>query len=302
MKRVLRWIGLGLAGVIVIAVVTGAVFHQKGTRRLQTRFDVQPLTIPIPTDSSAIERGRHLAGSLALCNACHGDSLSGQILQTEPGMMTLAAPNLTAGRGGSGARYSDADYVRAIRHGVNADGRGLLIMHSNAYNNLSRDDLGAIVAYVKSVPPIDNEVVTEVKLLGRVLVGLGLFDNDALPLISAEVIDHERPFVESPEPGANAEYGKYLMSVTVCAMCHGHDLRGGPPIDPTYPPGPNVAFRAEANGWTEEEFINAMRTGVTPDSRTLNQEWMPWNVFGKLTDEELTALWRHVRALAQGAG
>jgi cytochrome c553 len=192
--------------------------------------------------------------------------------------------------------------VRAIRHGVNADGRGLLIMHSNAYNNFSRDDLASIVAYVKSVPPVDNEVVTEVKPLGRVMVGLGLFDHEALPLISAEVIDHARPFVESPEPGATAEYGKYLMSVTVCTMCHGDDLRGGPPIDPSYPPGPNVALRAEANGWTDEEFVSTMRTGVTPDGRTLNQEWMPWDVFGKLTDDELTALWRHVQALAQSAG
>lgn len=46
------------------------------------------------------------------------------------------------GRGDVGANRSDADYVRAIRHGVSSEGRGLLIMHSDAYHNLSAEDLG----------------------------------------------------------------------------------------------------------------------------------------------------------------
>jgi hypothetical protein len=167
----------------------------------------------------------------------------------------VAASNLTTGQGGVGNTYSDTDYVRAIRHGVNQEGRGLLIMHSDIYHNLSKADLGAIIAYVKSVSPVDSEVPkTRTELLGRILVALGLFDMEATPLIAAEVIDHTALFAEAPAPGVTAGYGQYLTTLALCTMCHGPDLKGGPPIDPASPAGPNIADYGAPGGWSEEEI------------------------------------------------
>lgn len=298
MKKALKWIGIGLAGLVGLVVVAGVVLSFIGGSRLNRSYDIQVETIAIPTDEAAIARGRHLAETLTFCQKCHGDNLGGDVFDDEPFIATIPAPNLTSGRGGVGATYSDADHVRAIRHGVNPDGRGLLFMHSDIFHNLSQEDLGAIIAYVKSVPPVDNELpTTKTKPLGRILVALGVFDSEVIPLIPAEVIDHSAPFAEMPAQGATAEYGEYLMSITLCRMCHGSDLRGGPPIDEGAPPGPNLVALGASGVWTEEQFVNTMRTGVTPYGSSLNAEFMPSDTFMKMTDEELKALWLYLQSL-----
>jgi mono/diheme cytochrome c family protein len=271
-----------------------------GGSRLDRRYDIQIGSIAVPTDEASIARGRHLAEAVTACQACHGEDLAGDVLFEEPGIAAVYASNLTSGRGGVGTAYSDADYVRAIRHGVNLEGRGLLIMHADLFHNLSLEDLAALIAYVKSVSPVDNEVPkTSVAPLGRVMLALGLFDSETAPLIPAEVIDHDAPFAEAPAREATAEYGQYLTSITLCSLCHGAGLRGGPSIDAGSPPGPDIVVYAAPGGWSEEQFIGAMRTGVTPYGKALDPEFMPWDpIFMKMTDDELGAIWQYLQSLA----
>jgi len=61
----------------------------------------------------------------------------------------VAAPNLTTGKGGIGSIYSDADWEKALRHGVGSDQRGLMFMPSQAYYHFSDAGLGALIAYLK---------------------------------------------------------------------------------------------------------------------------------------------------------
>jgi cytochrome c553 len=301
MKKALKWAGIVLGGLIGLLLVAAVVLYALGSARLNRSYDIELETINIPGDEVAIARGRHLSAALALCTGCHGEDLGGQILDDDPMVLTFAPPNLTAGRGGVGAAYSDADYVRAIRHGVNPEGRALIIMHSDIYHNLSAEDLGAIIAFVKSVPPVDNELPdTSVGTLGRIFVALGMFDSETAPPIPAEVIDHTVPFVQASAPGATLEYGEYLMANSLCRMCHGHDLRGAPPIEPDSPPGPNIAVYAEPGGWSEAQFASAVRTGVTPYGKTLDPDHMPWKFYTDLTNEEITALWLYLQSLPVG--
>lgn len=301
MTKVLKWAGIGLGSLLGIVVVAVVVLFLVGGSRLNKSYDIQVATVTIPPGETAIARGRHLAEAVTLCQACHGDNLEGKVLIDEPSIATIYASNLTAGQGGIGAIYSDADYVRAIRHGVNAEGRGLMIMHSDAYHNLSEEDLGAIIAYVKAVPPVDNEVPkTKTALLGRIFVALGLFDMEAMPLIPAEVIDQSAPFAGVPPQGVTAEYGRYLVSIALCSMCHGSDLRGGPPIEEGAPPGPNIAVYGAPGVWSEEQFMSTLRTGVTPAGKALDPEWMPWKVYAKMTDEELVAIRQYLASLSSG--
>lgn len=298
MRKVLKWSGIALGGLLVVLLVAGAVLHFLGGKRLARRFDVRPAAILVPADDAAVERGRHLATAITLCHACHGDNLGGQAMFEAPGIAAVYASNLTRGRGGIASAYTDEDYVRAIRHGVNRDGRGLLIMHSDAYNHLGAADLGAIIAYVKSMAPVDNVVPgSGAAPLGRVFVALGLFDSETMPLLPAEVIDHEAALADAPTPSADAAYGRYLVSIAVCAMCHGRDLRGGPPIEEGAPPAPSIADLAAPGGWSIEQFIRTLRSGVTPYGKTLDGEVMPWEVYAGMTDQELTAIWRYIGSL-----
>lgn len=299
MKRVLRLSGIVLGGLLAVLLAAGVVLYLVGGSRLDRRHDVRVPELVIPIgDEAAVARGRHLAEAVLLCHGCHGDNLEGGVLVDEPALATIHASNLTSGRGGIGATYSDVDLVRAIRHGVNPQGRGLMIMHSDAYNKLGEEDLRALVAYIRSVAPVDNVVpATRAAPLGRVFVALGMFDNEAVPLIPAEVIDHTAPLRPAPAPAATAEYGGYLVSLALCAMCHGPRLSGGPPIEAGAPAAPNVASYAAPGVWTEEQFIRTIRTGQTPSGKALDGESMPWEAYARMTDDELLAIWRYMGSL-----
>jgi cytochrome c553 len=293
MKKVLKWIGIVLGALLGLLVLALVVLYFVGSARLNKRYDIQVENIAVPSDEAAISRGRHLSEALTLCQACHGEGLEGEIIDNEPLIAVITASNLTSGRGGVGTTYTDADWVRAIRHGVNTEGRGLILMHSDLYHNLSEEDLGAIITFVKSAPAVDNEVPkTKPGPLGAVFVALGMFDMEGLPLIPAEQIDHSAPFAEAPSPAATAEYGQYLVSITVCRMCHGSDMKGGPPIEEGSPPGPDITESGRLNGVSEGDFIELFRV-----RGAVKSEYMPWDLYAKLTDEELGAIWRYLASL-----
>jgi mono/diheme cytochrome c family protein len=301
MNKIVRRTAVSLALLTVGLAIAAGGLYARGGARLARSYDVRVAPIRIPSTADAIERGRHLSEAVALCAACHGDDLSGAVLFEAPGIATVYAPNLTPGRGGSGGAYTDADFVRAIRHGVNREGRGMLIMHADAYHALGEDDLGAIVAYLKSLAPVDKETPdVHVTPMGRVMLALGLFDSDVMPLIPAETIDHAAPLPQAPLRGATPEYGGYLTRIALCSMCHGAELRGGPPIEEGAPPAPDIALYAKSALWSEQQFVATLRTGTTPYGKRLDPEVMPWEVYARMSEEELVAIWRYMASSTDG--
>jgi hypothetical protein len=75
------------------------------------------------------------------------------------------------------------------------------------------------------------------------------------------------------------------------------NLVGNQPPAPDSPPAPNLTPDGRLGNWTEEAFITTIRTGVTPDGRQLNSEFMPWPSIGKLDDDELRAVWLYLESL-----
>jgi len=300
MKKILKWVGIVLGVLVLLVLVAAAVLYLRGTARLNKRYELPVVAIPIPTDSASIARGHHLVHAVTLCEGCHGDNLGGGTVFEAPLIVRVDASNLTSGQGGVGGTYSDADFVRAIRQGVNREGRGLMIMHSDGFHNLSEADLASIIAYVKSAPPVDNPVPkTQGKPLGKIFLALGMFDNGPMPLIPAEIIDHDAPFRPAPPPGVTAEYGEYLVSIALCHMCHGADLTGGPPIEEDTPPPPTLRQYGAPGGWSAEQLVNTLRTGVTPYGRTLDGDVMPFKVYGNMTDDEIAAIWSYIGSLSE---
>jgi len=106
----------------------------------------------------------------------------------------------------------------------------------------------------------------------------------------------EPPITEAiamPPKGPTAEFGKYILSYQDCVLCHGADLAGGTPGQ-LAPVGPNLSA---VKGWTQEQFITTLRTGVDPNGHALNNKLMPWQNVGRMDDEELAALYAHIISL-----
>ena len=260
--------------------------------RVNKDYNIQVASIAIPTDEAAVERGRHLVETIGICSQCHGDGLRGDILSEDPLFGTLAPPNLTSGVGGIGSVMTDADYVRAIRYGIGRDGESLVIMPSNYFNKITDADLGAIIAYLKSLPPVDNEVPeTSLAPLGRVIALLSPGG-----LLPASEIDHTAPRPPDLVQGVTAEYGKYLA--TICSVCHGENLSGGSvPWEQGAPLARNLTPKGVLVSWSESDFMKTLRTGVTPGGGQLDDEFMPWQRFKLMTDDELKALWAYLKSL-----
>src|SRR5574341_696469 len=217
-RKILKWLGIVLGGLVGLLVLAFTVLYTIGSvkwNKFHGKYDVPVETITIPTDQASIARGEHVA-TIHMCGDCHTDTLSGQS-DSAPGLITLSIPNLTSGVGGVGAANTDEDWVRAIRHGVGYDGRGLLLMPSRVWYYLSDKDLADLIAYLKSLPPVDNEPPkTELGPLGRVMMTLGQLPPEAT-VPDATVIDHDAPRPVAPEPGVTGEYGMYLART--CTLC-----------------------------------------------------------------------------------
>jgi mono/diheme cytochrome c family protein len=242
--------------------------------------------------NATLEWGEHIATTRG-CRDCHGEDLGGAVFADEMPVFRLYGSNLTPI--GVGASYSDEDWIRAIRHGVGPDGKPLLFMPSYEYYYLSDRDLGALIAYLKSLPAVDRDSPgSQVGPLGRVLFKAG-----KLPLIPAEMIDHQAPRPETPMPGATVAYGEYLA--VGCTGCHGEGFSGGaiPGVPPDWPEASNITPDRETGlgNWTRADFFRAMREGRRPDGTELRAEYMPWSNFVRFSDQELTALWMYLETL-----
>lgn len=282
-----------LLAVVLLAGAAALAVYLASELRIGRVHEFEAVAPEIPADAASIERGRWLAEGLAQCGFCHGDDLGGRVVADLPLFGRLYAPNLTTGSGGLAGEYSDLDWVRALRHGVDRSGRSLAAMPSDQLAALADADLAAIVAYLRGVPPVDR--TTPARSLGS-FTRLTLVAGFAPELLAAERIDHAAPAPPPVPRGATAEYGGYLVSVGLCRACHHDDLSGGlhPLALPGEPPPADLRPTGPLAEWDEADFVRAMRTGVTPDGRRLDPTYMAWPRFAQLDDLELSAIWRYL--------
>jgi mono/diheme cytochrome c family protein len=285
MRKVLKWVGIVIGSLIALVVVAAAGLNFSSNARLNKSYDIQPESVSIPGDAAGIAEGEHIAR--VYCAGCHGDDFGGKIFFNDPALAVVYAPNLTPGEGGAGAYFTDEDWVRAIRHGVDPEGKPLFIMPSNDFYHFSDEDLGQLIGFLKSTSPVDNVTPErQTGFMGGIIMGVGGFGN----VITAETIDHDGPRPEAPQVGISAAYGKYMVDTIGCYTCHGAELAGGNNPEPGAPPGPNLTPAGALGSWSEADFINVMRTR--------SSDYMPYESFAKLTDDELKAIWAYLGSLA----
>jgi mono/diheme cytochrome c family protein len=291
MRKFWKWIGIGLLTLVGITLAAGVILYTSASLRLNKTYTLPPETVTVPTGMDAVNRGQRLV--ITRCVTCHGETLAGKIIFQDPMLGTIAAPNISGGRGGNEEPLNDADFIHIIRHGVGQDGKALLVMPSEAFYYLTDQDLSDIFAYLRSTPQVENPLpATHIKPFGMALIGAGVFGK----IMPAEEIDHQAARPEVIEPGVTHAYGDYLVRTAQCRTCHGPDLAGGKDPDPNAPPAPDLTSSGKLAGWSEEEFTTTLRTGRTPDGRLLNLS-MPWKYIGQMTDEELKAIWLYLQSL-----
>ena len=286
MKVWQRRLIMGAAAIVFLIAGALAGIYGFSTQGMTRRYEVAEESLTIPSDSAAIARGRHLAVAVAKCVDCHDQGLKGKVMIEDPMFGRLVTSNLTAGKGGVLGNYTDAQLVRAIRHGVKADGTPALFMPSQEFNHFTDEDVAAVVAYIRSLPAADNELPhTKLKMLPRLL-----YVTKKLDLVPAELIDHAKK-PASVAAGVTREYGEYMAETGGCFGCHGRGLSGGaiPGAPPSLPKATNITPTGIGK-WTEAQFIQAMRSGTRPDGSAIDR-FMPWEYVGQLTDDELRALW-----------
>jgi mono/diheme cytochrome c family protein len=291
-KKFFKWIGIVLGSLVGLVFIASIVLFLIGNARLNKTYDFPPSNIAVPTDEASIEFGRHRVQTL--CVGCHGDDLGGIVNWFNADELgTIDAANLTAGEGGVGREYtSDEDFVRAIRHGIDLEGKPIFMAAVTSTSYLSDEDLGAIIAYLKTVPPVDRKSDRRYFTpMAKILFAVGLF-----PALPVETVSHDTQ-ITAPERGVNVEYGGYLVDTNDCRVCHGQELAGGPFPDPTIKLiSPNITPGGQIGFWSEDEFINTIRTGVKPGGHPFS-EYMPWQVYKLFTDDELKAIYMYLQSL-----
>lgn len=292
MKRILKWAAYTL-GILIIVILSGSwILQSKFNKEFEKVIEFEPETIQIPTDSASVERGRILAVD---CRSCHGADLAGKVFFDDPGIGILPSSNLTRAQGSETEHYTDMDFVKAIRHGLNKTGHRLMIMPSLSLSHMSDEDLGCLIAFINTLPKVDRTFEKrKLTYMAQVMAGAGLFGN----LFHYDIIDHKMARNVSSVPiGSTVEYGSYLTHIHGCNDCHKKDLKGGKSPDPVSPPVPDISNTGAVGRWNLEQFVSVFRTGTTPEGKVLDSEFMPFAGLGAHSDQEIEAVYNYIKSL-----
>jgi mono/diheme cytochrome c family protein len=297
MIRWLKWT-VGVVGALVVFAAAAAMVGTKLAERKSQRHvtvKLQPVTwastVAAP-DASTLARGKYLFNSRG-CAECHGSNGAGREFINDGHGLRLKGPNISPGQGSVVARYTPEDWERTVRHGVKPDGWPVFIMPSKDYNRFTQDDLDALVAYVRSLPPVSGSAaVVELSLPVQRMSGYGAMED------AAEKIDHSLPPSRPIAAGVTAQHGAYVANM--CIGCHGVSLSGGkiPGTPPDWAPAANLTpgeGSALARYPDADQFVAMLRNGKRPDGTVITV--MPFESLRELNDVDAQAVYAYLKTV-----
>jgi mono/diheme cytochrome c family protein len=277
--------------------------------------------IRVPMTPERIARGRYIFENLADCGGCHSqrdfsrvggpEVLSGRgrgnvlsdLVHGLPG--TVVARNITPDPETGIGRWSDGEKIRAIREGVDREGRALFpMMPYTAYRRMSDEDVQALVAFLDSLPAVRNPL-PPIRLDFPVNVFIKFAPQPA-------------GMVPPPNRADTVRYGEYLVTVGGCSGCHTPQDRGEPLPGMGFAGGrqfaTNLGTVVTANitpdrdtglgKWSEEFFLKKFaeyrqyaEQGPPPTPGPRAFTLMPWLGMSRLADEDLKAIYVYLRSL-----
>jgi cytochrome c553 len=252
-----------------------------------------------------LERGSYLMQAVSACGNCHtpispdgkpipGMELAGRLVEDNDAF-TAYAGNITPDPETGIGNWTDEEIITAIREGKRPD--GTIIgppMPIGLYRSISDSDAEALVAYLRSIPAVKNEVP-------KSTYNIPLPPNYGPPV--GEVAD--------VEPGVTAEYGAYLAGpLAHCMECH----------TPMTPTGPDFANRLGAGGfefhgpwgvsvtanltphpdgiaeYSDEDIAKMVMTGTRPDGTPMMPP-MGYGYYANMKPDDMKAIIAYLRTL-----
>ncbi len=315
-KRVLK-VFVWLVGFLV--VILGCLWGY-----VQLRWDA-PVSRPVteltaPSDSASIEWGKEIFTYRSHCWTCHQAQFSAEYTTPSGGMLfdlteigpgfgkwysRNLTPDMETGLGG----WTDGEIVRALREGLRKDGTPLFpVMPIDWYHGMADDDALAVVAYLRTLPPVEHKVPErQPSFPAKALFTFGVMGPK--PAVTKPIV--------APPRGVTAEYGKYLSNnLADCADCHTpRDLQdghffvdqmfagssfpfGGGDEGPILAHARNISPDVETGigSWSEEDFLAAVTTGMRPDSTVL-APIMPYSLYKFWDEDDLRAIYAYLKSI-----
>ena len=291
MRTWLKWTVRGVVALVAVAAAVAIAGTWLAEKKRTRQIEIKVLPVAIPTDAASIERGRYLYLSRG-CTDCHGTNGAGRDFVND-GSMHLAGPNISPGPGNVVANYQLEDWVRTLRHGVKPNKQPVFIMPSEDYNRLTDADTGALIAYVKSLPPVaGGAAVVQLPLPVKVLYGLGAIPDPV------EKIDHSLPPAKPVATGVTVEHGAYVANM--CIGCHGAALSGGkiPGGPPDWPAAANLTPGEKGvlgNYKDAAQFAAMFKSGKRPDGSEIKV--MPFESLREVNDTDVQALYAFLKTV-----
>ncbi len=310
MKKTVYYTSIALG--IVLLLVIGLVGYMKIF--LPNVGPAPDITVQL-TDEK-IDRGRYLANHVMLCMDCHAvrdfsyfagppktETLGagGEKFNREMGLPgDFTAKNITPAALGD---WTDGEIFRAITSGVSKDGSALFpIMPYPHYSKLAEDDIYAVIAYLRSIEPIESEhPPSEIDFPVSLLINTMPVKPNLQP----------RPSDDDP-----IEYGRYLITAAACTDCHTRHERGQFVGEP-YAGGnefllPDGSIVRSANltphgtgigNWTKEQFVARFKAFSKEHytNRKVEpghfQTVMPWPMYAEMEEKDLEAIYEYLMSL-----
>lgn len=269
--------------------------------------------IKVDMSEANIKRGEYLANNVTVCMDCHStrdwSKFSGPIKEGTLGMGgeeftekyglpgNFYSKNITPAKLGN---WTDGEIYRAIVSGISKDGSTLFpIMPYHNYAKMQKDDILAIIAYLRSLKPIENEVKASKAKFPM---------NMIMKIMPHEITEHPKYDLTN-----KAELGKYIYTAASCGDCHtkmekgvaipGMDNAGG--MEFMTPMGlittANITPDTETGigKWTKEQFIARFKaysdiTKLDTPKQGEKQSIMPWNMYAGMSEDDLGALFEYI--------
>jgi mono/diheme cytochrome c family protein len=280
-KKFFKWMGIVVAGLAGLLLLGYAWIFFASERELARRFTHRDdAALVIPTDAVSIAEGQRIA-QLAGCQHCHGENLSGALVDEIPNFIRLVASNASVAL----PAYSDTQLATILRKGVKPDGQSVKFMPSEMFRHLGDEDLARLIAWLRTVPATPNGVQEKTRLfiIGRALLAKGDFKT------SARAIETLPPAVRTFDAGDPVSHGRYLTG-NYCTECHGQNLEGFAPI--------NSPALSVVKGYSLEQFSHLMLHGVALGDRQLKLMSPTSKArFSRFTPQEIAAVHAYLQSL-----
>lgn len=306
---------------IVLLVIVGVPAAAIAYLYLRKPAQAPPSATKVAMTPERIARGKMIFQNIADCDGCHSQRdfsrVDGPVVESGRGRGnvmsalltglpgTVVAPNITPHPETGIGNWTDGEKIRAIRDGVNRDGRALFpMMPYEGYRKMSDEDVEAVVAYLNSLPPVKNPLPkTQLAFPVNLLIKGAPQPAGSVP---------------PPDHTDKVKHGEYLVTIGGCGDCH-TPLDKGQPVPGKFLAGGQVFaatigtvvtanitpdIETGIGKWSEEFFLkkfydykeyaaNGPPKMPGPEAFTL----MPWLGLCQLPPEDLGAIYAYLRTM-----